>query len=547
MLGFARCAVLFPAVLASSLAAQTSVDSILPHIDRTGAHPALIVDGAPFLMLGAQMNNSSAFTATLPRVWPAMEELGVNTVEAPIYWEKFEPTEGSFDPSSIDLLLAQARTHNVHLVLLWFGTWKNGSPGYAPEWVKLDGKRFPLAVSKDGRQSFSMSPFAPATLAADTRAFTTLMQHLKEADPQHTVLMVQVENEAGMWGNTRDFSPQANRLFEQPVPKAVLTAMGKADAHGNWSEVFGADADGYFHAWAVSRYINQVAEAGRRVYPLPLYVNAAVSDPLHKATPGSFESGAAVADALPIWHAMCPAIDAIEPDIYLPDHASYTAVLTQYALPWNPFFVPETGNAPAYAHYFFAALGHGAFGWSPFGMDQTGYSNAPIGAEKIDTETLAPFALNYRIVAPMQRELAQWNREDRVRGSAENPDVHTETLHFAPVDGQPARWSATVSYGMPTFYSSKPAPGNAKPEGEALVVQLGPDEFLVTGVHARVDFNALVPANEQKSQRMWLSVEEGSYEQGKWKGTRLWNGDQTDYGLNFTSAAQVLRVRLTTF
>jgi beta-galactosidase GanA len=99
-----------------------------------------------------------------------------------------------------------------------------------------------------------------------------------------------------------------------------------------------------------------------------------------------------------------------------------------------------------------------------------------------------------------------------------------------------------VQYGLPSFGSGKPAPGNAKPEGEALVVELGPDEFLVSGAHCRVDFNAT--ATSGKHQRLWLSVEEGQYTNGKWTPSRLWNGDQTDYGLNFTYLPQVLRVKL---
>ena len=550
MSGLARCCALLPLLLAVSLHAQAPVEASLPRIDRSGAHPTLIVDGAPYLMLGAQVNNSSAFPSTMPQVWSTMDTLGVNTVEAPVYWEKLEPQEGAFDYSLVDMLLEQARAHHVHLVLLWFGTWKNGSPGYTPAWVKLDPRRFPLAVNKDGRQSFSLSPFGQQTLAADAKAFTALMQHLKTADPAHTVLMVQVENESGMYGNTRDFSPAANQLFAQPVPHDVLAAMGqtgKGSTHASWSEVFGEDADEYFYAWGIARYIDQVAQAGKRVYPLPMYVNAALRDPLHKGGPGSFESGAPVYDALPLWHAVAPAIDAIEPDIYMPEYARYTAVMKQYALPWNPFFIPETGNSTAYARYFFAALGAGAFGWSPFGMDQTGYVNYPLGAPRIDKDTLAPFALDYSIVRPMMREIARLNGEDRLRGSAENPDLHTETLTFAPQAGKPARWSAAVSYGLPSFSSPKLVPGNHTPEGEALVAQLGPDEFLVTGVHCRVDFTPIVPAGDPRSQRMWLSVEEGAYENGTWKTARLWNGDQTDYGLNFTSIPQVLRVRVLTY
>jgi beta-galactosidase GanA len=530
-------------ILSVAASSQTVTNSGIPHIDRSGAHAALIVDGAPYLILGAQMNNSSAWPSTMPAVWSAMDALGVNTVEAPIYWEQLEPKEGKFDYSAVDMLLSQAREHKVRLVLLWFGTWKNGSHGYAPEWVKLDQKRFPLATDARGKQTFSLSPFGGQTLEADKKAFGALMAHLKSADTQHKVILMQVENEPGTWGNTRDHSSVAEKHFSEAVPATVLDAMGKHSVRGSWKEVFGEDADGYFYSWAIAKYINEVAAAGKSVYSLPMYVNAALRDPLQKGPVGSFESGAPVWDALPIWHAMAPAIDLIAPDIYIPEYQKYMAVLRQYAQIWNPLLVPETGNSTEYARYFFAAVGAGAMGWAPFGMDETGYVNYPLGAPRIDKETLAPFALNYAIVGPMQREIAKLNQDGHVRGVAESPDVHLQKIDFSVQDRNPAQWTATVSYGLPAFYTTKPAPGNDKPEGGALVAQLGADEFLVTGVHCRVDFSSV----DATKQRMWLSVEEGQYQKGVWKTVRRWNGDQTDYGLNFTNLPQVLRVKLTTY
>ncbi len=100
----------------------------------------------PSLSLGAQINNSSAWPATLPSVWPALEAMHVNTVEAPVYWEQMEPQPGKFDFSNVDELLAGARQHHLRLVLLWFGTWKNGQAHYIPEWMKNDTKRYPRAV-----------------------------------------------------------------------------------------------------------------------------------------------------------------------------------------------------------------------------------------------------------------------------------------------------------------------------------------------------------------------------------------------------------------
>ena len=442
-------------LLAASLAAAAQT---LPHLVKQDDRYALMVDGAPYLMLGAQINNSSAWASQMPKVWTAIEATHANTVEAPIYWEQLEPTHGAFDYSSVDMLLAQAREHGVHLVLLWFGTWKNGSPGYTPGWVKLDHARFPFLIDKAGKHYFSMPASNQALLDLDQAAFVALMRHLKQADPQHTVLMVQVENEAGVWGTERDHSPASEKLFAQAVPSAVVKAMGKTGT-GSWAEIFGEDADEYFQAWSVATYINQIAEAGKREYPLPLYVNAALRSPLHPSRPPSFESGGPTDDVLPIWKAAAPAIDVLAPDIYMPDYESYTKVLELYHRPDNALFVPETGNALPYARYLFAALGQQAIGWSPFGIDKTGYVNYPLGAEKIDDDALAPFALNYELVGPMQREIAALSYAGKVRGVAESPTEHVQRLEFAPEQGKPAHWRAVISYGLPAFYSTKPRRG----------------------------------------------------------------------------------------
>jgi Domain of unknown function (DUF5597)/Beta-galactosidase len=507
----------------------------MPRIVSSRGRYELLVDGKPYLVLGAQANNSSNYPAMLPEVWPAIEQMHANTVVMPIAWEQIEPTEGAFDFSFLDLFLTQAREHGLHAVLLWFGTWKNGSPAYTPEWVKLDDARFPRVVNPQGRRMPSLSPLAPATLDADRSAFVALMRHLKAVDPGHTVILVQVENETGTYGAVRDYSPRAQKRFDSQVPRQLVRAL--QTRRGTWRQVFGPQADEFFHAWNIARFVQQVAAAGKAVYPLPMYVNAALRDPLHPGPPITYESGGPTDDVLGVWKAAAPAIDIIAPDIYLPDYARYTKALDLYHRPDNALFVAETASRPSYARYLFATLGRQGIGFSPFGIDFTGYSNYPLGAHAIDARTLAPFALEYELVGPMASVLADVSYHGNLFGVAEDSAVHVQTIPLG-------RWKAVVSYGLPPFGNAA-APGNPAPEGGVLIGRLGADEFLVTGVHARVSFELADPRGGMQAQ--YARVEQGTYVDGVWKFIRVWNGDQVDWGLNFTSMPQVLHVRMGTY
>jgi hypothetical protein len=513
----------------------------IPRIVQQNGRYALMVDGAPFLMLGAQANNSSDWPATLPKVWPAIEYLHANTLEIPIYWEQFEPKQGQFDYSQIDSVLAQARAHRVHLVLLWFGTWKNGSQHYMPEWMKLDPERYSHVVNRNGERVDSPSPFARASLEADIRAFTAFMRHLKAVDPERTVLMVQVENETGTWGTLRDYSAEANKLFTATVPDDVLKAMNKTDAKGEgWAEV-------------IARYVGQIASAGKAVYPLPLYVNAALRDPF-KGETGTYESGGPTDNVLSIWKAEAPAIDVLAPDIYLLDTQSYLKVIELYHRPDNALFIPETAGTPHAARFLFAALGLQTIGYSPFGLDYTRTNHPERMVPNEPNAFLDPTAQSYKLLGPMMRDVARLNFEGKLQAVAEVEDQPRQTLHFGS-------WDAVVSFGVGRGGA---ATGNAEPIGRALVAQLSDNQFLVTGFHCRVDFRPAGTAQQQKTQeivvgtgqtpsalidgnwqhRQFLRVEEGAYENGVFQSHRILNGDQTDWGLDFGSDSEVLRVSL---
>jgi beta-galactosidase GanA len=507
----------------------------IPHLVQKDGRYALFVDEAPFLILGAQANNSSNWPSTLPKVWSAIEYLHANTLEIPIYWEQFEPQPGQFDSTAMDTILAEAREHQVHLVLLWFGTWKNGSQHYMPEWMKREPQRYLHVTSKSGEPVDSPSPFAQASLDADIQAFAAFMQHLKAADPERTVLMVQVENETGTWGALRDYSPAAEKLFAGPVPADVLKAMNKplATPSRNWQDVFGPEAEVCFHAWAVARYVQQVAAAGKAAYPLPLYTNAALRDPLLPGAPGSYESGGPTDNVIPIWKAEAPALDLVAPDIYLSESAEYLKVLQLYHRPDNALFVPETSGSAKVARFFFSALGLQAIGFSPFGLDNTRVHPTQAGELGGDESFLEPTAQNYRLIGPMMRDIARLNFAGKLQAVAEVKGELTQTLHFGG-------WDAVVSYGA---IRNGPAKGNPEPVGRALVSQLNDEQFLVTGLFCRVDFH---PAAANK-HRQFLRVEEGAYENGRFQFQRILNGDQTDWGLNFSQETQVLRVSVATY
>ena len=531
----------------------------LPHIKTQNGRHALIVDGKPFLMLAVQTNNSSNYPAALKDVWPVVALTQANTLEIPIAWEQIEPEEGRFDFSFLDYLISDARKNKVRLVLLWFATWKNNAPHYAPGWVKLNDKRFPRVVKPDGDTLNSLSPMHRSTLEADKKAFVRLMAHLKKVDKKQTVIMVQVQNEVGTYGAVRDFSAVAQRHFNRPVPAELSRALNLPA--GSWPEVFAEDADEFFHAYHIAKYCDEIATAGKAVYPLPMNVNVALRNPFNPGKPGQYSSGGPTDNVLPIWKAAAPHIDMLTPDIYFRDYKTVNRVLELYSRPDNPLFVSEIGNDQPYARYFFSTMGKQGIGFAPFGMDYTGYSNFPLGAKHYSPEAFEPFAEIYRLMAPWAHVWAKLSFENHTWGFAEPVDTFGENKKIwnaqasKQEQAQQAKkyiqhadmglWDVEVSYGRPMFWIDPPQ-GNPVASGGALIAQLGDNEFLVTALHARVDIK---PSAELKGKRyMHLRVEAGHFDnKGQWVFERVWNGDQTDWGLNFDNKHHLLKVKMATY
>lgn len=259
------------ALLAGSTPPLAAAEELPRFVTKDGRH-AVLVDGAPYTILAAQLHNSSAWPAVLPQALDDVVALHANTVEAPVYWEQFEPEQGRFDTTNVDALIAGARKRGLRVALLWFGSWKNGQMHYVPEWIKRDEATYPRMRDANGEPVDVLSPHVAANMQADARAFTALMQHLRKVDgDRHTVILVQVENEPGAIGTVRDHGPAGEAAFAQPVPAAIARALGKPQ--GSWQQLFGPEAAEAFNAYATAAYIEQVAAAGKRAYPLPFYVN----------------------------------------------------------------------------------------------------------------------------------------------------------------------------------------------------------------------------------------------------------------------------------
>jgi hypothetical protein len=514
--------------------AQGRESDIPKMVSNNGRH-ALIVDGKPFLILGGQAHNSSGWPDMMPQVWSAINKLSANTLEAPVYWENIEPEQGRFNFSVLDTLLSQARLHNKHLVLLWFATWKNGSNHYMPKWMKEDPLKYPNIVGEKGQFIDSPSAHADATLAADIKAFEAVMGHLKVADKQHTVIMMQVENEPGSWDAIRDYSPLAQNLISQQVPAALLKPEilkvlkhGKVSG-GTWKQVFDEDADEYFQAWSVAHFIGKVAAAGKVVYPLPMYANAALRDPITNPKPPSYESGGPTDNVIPIWKAAAPALDLVAPDIYLTGSEKILRVLDLYDGPDNALFVPEAGLEPEKAKYLYSVLAKGGIGFSPFGID----ANNEQLTEAESMASLKPFSEDYKVLAGMADILAQWVYDGKVKAVVEHDDHGVQTLDLG-------LWQAKVAFGAIDRNKIKE---NLVPTGRAMFVQLDDNSFVVVGSLCNITFKPL----KQNQNRAWqyLKVEEGYYENNVFKPVRILNGDETDFGgPRFNKRCTLLKVQL---
>ncbi len=508
--------------------ATIAATAVAPHLQKHGSATQLVVEGKPFLILGGELLNSSSSSREYMRpIWDRLAAQHLNTVLAPVSWELTEPEEGRFDFQLIDGLIADARAHQMHLVVLWLASWKNGMSSYAPVWVKRDTKRFPRVELAQGEIQEVLTPLSLITADADARAFAALMKHIREIDSRdQTVVMMQVENEVGILNDSRDRSPAANAAFKGPVPSELLNYLkehradlvpellekwGTAGAKntGSWTDVFGPGlaTDELFMAWHYARYVDRVAAAGTAAYPIPFYVNAWLNE--KDAKPGDYPSGGPLAHLLNIWQAGAPHLSLIGPDLYA---SNFEERCQRFTRSGNPLFIPETNRGEVVGRNLFQAVGaFNCIGFSPFGIDMSippaMLATLPPSARMGDElQTKA-----YETMAQIAPLVLEHQGGNTITGFA----LDKEHPSFVTTIGD-----TTVEISLDEIF------GHKAEKGYGIVMATGSDEFLGAGVGFRVIFKS-VPA----TNRLGIgSVDEGIFHDGSWINGRRLNGDEDDQG-----------------
>lgn len=523
------CAVGMLAIAACSPSAEQGVLPA-PHLEKRGNVTQLIVKGQPWLALACELGNSSSSSREyMEQYWPKLKEAGVNTVLAVVSWEQIEPEEGQFDFSTVDELIEDARANGLKLSILWFGSWKNGMSSYHPVWVKEDTEKYPLACTKEGKKLPILSTLGTATRDADAKAFAALMKHIKEVDSEEqTVIMMQVENEVGLHGYTRDYCPEANAAIAAQVPEQLTGylnsnrssllpetleawAKGGYRTEGTWEEVFGKGdrTDEIFMAWNYASYMNAIAAAGKAEYDIPIFVNAWIVQP-EDTRPGNYPSGGPQAQNHDIWRAAAPDIDILCPDIYLPE---FPDILRLYSRGGNPVFIPESrAGQNGAANAAFAIGEMGAIGYSPFGFENGALSeaNSTFNAFYHKAGSAADIILDAQANGKIR---AAW-----VKGS--DPAVYKQELQM----GDYRIGVELVSSGMRNGGAPQLTGGTYSPDasGYVIAIQEDTDKFLFLGSNVRITF---LPSDGNGTVGL-AKVTEGEFSDGNWVEGRWLNGDQ---------------------
>lgn len=508
------------------LANRVSIgQSKTPFLQKKGKATELIVNGKPMIILGGELGNSSASTIeNMKPIWSKLKAMHLNTVLVPVYWELLEKEEGKFDYTLLQQLITEARKNQIKIVFLWFASWKNSMSSHVPAWVKLNQEKYPRAKDDKNRSQEILTPFSEENLQSDLKAFEKLMTFVRDFDKiEQTVIMIQVENEIGMLPSARDYHPLANVAFQKKVPEILLNYMQQNRENlapefldiwkkngfktsGNWEDIFGKSlqTDEIFMAWYFAKFTNAITEAGKKIYSLPMFVNAALNKP--NKDPGSgYPSAGPLPHLVDLWKVAAPALDFLSPDFYVPDFKHWNDLYTRKS---EPLFIPEHRFDASVMPKSFYAVGHyEALGFSPFSIEST------------DKPEKEPLGKGYDILSQLTPMISKYHGQGKIDAVLLDKE-HSETLI------KMGKYEFTFRHDYTLGWSPE-AKSTEWPITSVLIIQTGENEFYVAGSGVVVTFK---PVQNEVLNVGILKIDEGNFENKTWKVLRHLNGDQTHQG-----------------
>lgn len=502
-----------------------------PRIKKFNEKYMFFVDDKPFIMLAAELHNSAASSPEYMKIaWKKVKELNCNTLLAPIYWNLIEKEEHRYDFGLVKSLIEEARKHETKLVLLWFGSWKNGLSGYAPDRIKTDLKRFPRTENESGVKTGILSMFRSEIFLEELNAFENFMEYIKELDgKERTVIAVQVENEVGILGSMRDFSDGAKEAYKETVPEKLTeylrnhafsffgdTVSGEDKITGSWEAVFGKHAPEVFMCAGYASYIERLAKRGKEIYALPMFTNVWLKGDDNEK-PGVYPCGGPVPEMIDVWKCLAPSLDFISPDIYTFD---FEKIAKLYAREDNPFFVPETRRDKWAPANLYTSIGkYNALCYSPFGAESigenksfiTGIMHTDINDKNVSNEAVKKYlSKSYKRFQGMLPVIAECYGTKNITGFAQKEGDVDKRIKFG-------RYSLNIE-----FYH-KIDDDNEFIPGAGIIIQKSENELLFAGYGYKVELETL---NEGK-QLDFLRLEKGIYDENhEWIKYMDLNGDE---------------------
>lgn len=445
----------------------------LPYLRKTNGRSELMVNGKPFIILGFQWScDLSSDEAYVESYLPYAREMGCNTVVIPVYWRDVEPSPGNYRLEDLRKRIFACRENGLKMGVLWFGAYKNAQLWYVPDWVYRDEVQFPRVVRKNGEIFENTAcPLGKNTLQRDKAAFLEVLKEIQRVDSEeNTVIVVQIENEAGLLATDRCYCGTCSRRY----------------AEEGWKEAE------EFTATCMAEYIGELAEAGKALYPLPFYANAWL-DMLRFDRPGAdYPSGGPNMKNLRIYAKKAPHLDFVAPDTYEVSYRDFTRVCRAYAEGAGALYIAEhhTGDGSRAEKNIFYALGeYAGIGFDPYCINN---NEDPVVTDKgAIAPRIHPYIDSLRAINGALPVILEARGTPRLKG-------------FVQED---AEKNCLVEMGKYAFLMEY------KENGRGMVIKLGEEEYVILGT----GFNIRVCSRETSEMVVPSRCEWGEYgADGNW-------------------------------